>query len=236
MKELFETPPEPQESSALPAAAVVGVAVAANVWSSFDYAWPAAWGPPQLGLRVRVPFGRGNTPTLGFVVRVGVPQTGRKLKVVADRVDQQPQLDEELLALARWIAEYYLTPLGLVLPAMVPSAVGRRAARSEQVAFLLAGPEAWPGQLGLRQKKVLDELQEARKQGLEGIPVSQLYRHAGGGRETIQRLASRQLIRLERRPVVLANLQSRVQADPFELNPEQQAAAAGIIARLGQGF
>jgi primosomal protein N' (replication factor Y) len=214
----------------------VGVAVAANVWSSFDYAWPDAWGPPALGLRVRVPFGRGNTPTLGFIIRVGQPQTDRALKLIADRIDHQPQLDEELLSLARWIAEYYLTPLGLVLPAMVPSAVGRHAPKSEQVAFLLAGPEAWPAQLGLRQKKVLDELQEARKQGLEGVPVSQLTRHAGGGRDTINRLLQRELIRLEARPVILADLQSQVDADPFALNAEQQSATDAIIERLGRGF
>ena len=237
MDELFDTPASPQDPSPPPGAvAAVGVALAANVWSSFDYAWPISWPAPQLGLRVRVPFGRGNTPTLGFVVRVGEPHTDRKLKCCADLLDREPQLDAELMALARWIAEYYLTPLGLVLPAMVPSAVGRHASRSEQIAFLLAGPDAWPAQLGLRQKKVLDELQEARKQGLEGIPVSQLTRRAGGGRDTIARLSQRELIRLETRPVVLTDLTTQIDADPFDLNAEQQTAADGIVERLGKGF
>ena len=215
---------------------IVGVAVAANLWSSFDYVWPAGWPAPAVGLRVRVPFGKANKPTLGFVVRVGCPRTERALKVCGELLDSQPQLDGELMALARWIAEYYLTPLGLVLPAMVPSAVGRHPSRHEAVASLLAGPGDWPAQLGLRQRQVLDELLEARKHGLEGVPVSLLRRRAQAGRESIHRLAQRELIRLETRPVVLTDLTEQTEADPFELNAEQQAAAEAVIARLGGGF
>ncbi|NQU74855.1 MAG: primosomal protein N' [Planctomycetes bacterium] len=224
------------DDSADQPADVVGVAVAANVWSAYDYSWPADWPEPEKGLRVRVPFGAGNRPTGGFIVRVGGRQTDRKLKFVAERVDSQPQLDAELFALAEWIAGYYLTPLGLVLPAMVPSAVGATAPRTASVAWLNSEPADWPGQLGQRQRRFLDELLESRKQGVEPVAVERLLSHSGAARQTLQRLVHRKLVRIESRPVVLADLQGEVEADPFELNADQQVAAESIIGKLGKGF
>lgn len=218
------------------AAGVVGVAVAANVWSDYDYAWPAGWGEPQLGQRVRVSFGKGKRAVLGFIVRVGQRHTDRQLKTVAERLDERPQLDAELLDLARWIAHYYLTPLGLVLAAMVPSAVGRHAARRETVAFLTSDPADWPSRLGGRQRRLLDELLESRKQGVEPVSLESLLKHSGAGRESARRLVERGLMRTEQRDVVLAGLQEAVAPDPFELNDDQRAVADRVIARLGQGF
>ena len=217
-------------------AAVVGVAVNANVWSTYDYAWPAGWQQARVGLRVRVPFGRGNRPTIGFVVRAGTRQTDRKLKLVAEQIDAEPQLDASQMALAEWIASYYLTPLGLVLPAMVPSAVGRHAARTETVVTLACPPADWPGGLGPRQRRFLDELFEARKQGIEPVPLEQLLRHSGARRDTVGRLLGRKLIVTASRPVVLGDLQDTIEADPFELNDDQRRAVAAIVAKLGKGF
>ncbi len=236
MGELFdieEAPPSAQAGRA----SVVGVAVAANVWSTYDYAWPGGMAPAKRGQRVRVPFGGGNRKTLGFVVRAGEPaRTDRKLKYVASLLDTEPQLDEPLLQLAEWIAHYYLTPLGMVLGAMVPSAVGQHAQRRESVVYLAEEPESWPKQLGLRQRKVLDELIEARKQGVEPLGLEQVVLHSGGQRDTIRRLISRGLIRTESRAVVLADLLEATEADPFGLNAPQQAAVEAINATLGEGF
>ena len=45
--------------------------------------------------------------------------------------------------------------------------VGQHAAKTEAVVFLAAERHDWPGQLGGRQKRLLDELYEARRQGIE---------------------------------------------------------------------
>ncbi len=217
-------------------AATVGIAVAANVWGDYDYAWPAGWPAPQVGQRVRVPFGRGNRPTAGFVVRVGQPRTARALKVVAERVDTTSQLDRLDLELARWIAEYYLTPLGLVLPAMVPSAVGKHPTKVETIVRLASAREDWPRQLGVRQRQILDELLEARKQGIDTVPLEHLRRHSQAAADTVRRLLARKLITTDTRPVVLEDLTDTVVADAIELNADQQTAVDAVVGRLGTGF
>ncbi|MEM7756096.1 MAG: primosomal protein N' [Planctomycetota bacterium] len=78
------------------------------------------------GDRVLVPLGRGNTPTNGVVLAVGGPELlagfdPRKAKAIL-KVERLG-LPTTVTDLARWIAQYYLSPLGMALAAMVPAAV-----------------------------------------------------------------------------------------------------------------
>ena len=243
MSGLFPDPPDdPAGGLGLPpppgaeAGGAVGVAVDAAVWRDFDYLWPDRLGPPRRGQRVRVPFGKGNHITLGFVTDPARAIGARPLKSVAELIDSEPQLDEALWQLAQWISHYYVAPLGAVLAAMVPSAVGRHVEPTESVVFLASERADWPKNLGLRQRKVLDELYESKKQGIEPVPLELLVQHAEAQRETVCRLAQRGLLLVSTRPRVLELLSELVEEDPFELNAEQQAALSAVEARLGGGF
>ena len=224
---------------------VVSLAIAANVWRTFDYRWPARLGPPQVGQRVRAPFGRGDRKTLGFVAGLAAgaggqgeaaPGGGRKLKAVAEVLDPHSQFDDCLWQLGQWISQYYLCPLGMTLAAMIPSAVGRHGSRNEAVAYLAVERHDWPKGLGPRQKRVLDELYEARKQGIEPLTLEGLLQHSGASRHSVQRLAARNLLRMESRPVRLPQLTSEQAADPFALNDEQQAVLSALEPKLAGGF
>ncbi len=231
MPDLFQTDtPSPPER-------VVAVAVNAAVWRTFDYAWPEAFGEPARGQRVRVPFGRGNRRTLGFVTETSRAPGERELKQVAEVIDPVPQFTDGLRQLAEWVARYYLAPLGMTLAAMVPSAVGKHSPRTESVAYLeVAGRRDWPAQLGAKQRRILDELYEARKQGIEPLPMEELLRHSGAARDSARRLADRGLLRLESRPVRLPELQGEPEPDPFALNADQAAAMDALRGQLGGGF
>jgi len=228
--------PSPATESVAADVRVVGVAVNANVWRSFDYLWPEALGEPQLAQRVRVPFGKGNRKTVGFVTDTLRRPGERKLKPVAEVVDAEPQLDETLWRLGQWIGEYYMTPLGMTLAAMIPSAVGRHAPRTEAVVFLTSGHNDWPAGLGGRQRRVLDELYEARKQGIEPLGLAELLAHSGASRDTVSRLAARELLRIDTKPVRLDELADEAHADPFELNEDQQAVLTALEPKLAGGF
>jgi primosomal protein N' (replication factor Y) len=236
MGKLFEDSPQGAGHVSGGAARVVGLAVNANLWRTFDYLWPEGFGAPVVGQRVRVPFGKANRKTLAFVVDPLRPAGERELKGVTEVIDPQSPFDETLWKLGQWISSYYLTPLGMTLAAMVPSAVGRHASRTEVVVYLVAEPGKWPGSLGGRQRRALDELFEARKQGVEPLTLEALLVHSGGGRDTVRRLAQRGLVRLESRPVVLPELPEQVEADPFELNDDQKQVLAAMEKKLAGGF
>jgi primosomal protein N' (replication factor Y) len=84
------------------------------------------------GDRVEVPLGKGDRRTQGMVVGVGGPELlegldPARVKGILRRVG--PGLPPGLLALAEWIAGYYVCPLGMVLGTMMPAAVKRGVGR-----------------------------------------------------------------------------------------------------------
>ena len=233
---LFEDPDQPAEATLGEGDFVVAVAVNTNVWRTFDYLWPAALGTPAVGQRVSVSFGRGSRKIVGVITATDHRPGTHKLKPVASVLDEQPQLDALLMELGAWISHYYLTPLGMTLAAMVPSAVGQHAAPRETVVYLSCEPKDWPARLGGRQKRVLDELIEARRQNVEPLALEELTHHSGASRDTIKRLSGRELIRLDTRAVTLPELSDVAGDDPFALNEDQQTVLADLEGKLGGGF
>lgn len=149
-------------------AGVVRVAFDSGVDSVFDYAVPESLWPVVVGQRVEVPFGRGNKSVTGFCVEVlskeqAEKSRGFRLKAVSKVVDGEVLINDELMGLARWISDYYVCPLGLVLSAVVPSAVKKGAGvKKESYVYLAAdnGVEAGRGVRGKKQKQIIDVLDE----------------------------------------------------------------------------
>jgi primosomal protein N' (replication factor Y) (superfamily II helicase) len=77
---------------------------------------------PAVGARVLVPF--SGQRLMGVVVRVhdDPPADGIEIKPVQQVLDAAPLLPDELMQLAKWIAQYYVAPLGEVLRGMMPLA------------------------------------------------------------------------------------------------------------------
>ena len=124
-------PSAPQQGSLLPESAnpedrldspglYCDVALPVPLDATFTYA--AGELDPVVGGRVVVPFGRGAEKKLsGIVTRIhGEPPATRNIKRILQVLDTFPVLDENLLALGRWIAQYYLAPVGEVYRSMLP--------------------------------------------------------------------------------------------------------------------
>jgi primosomal protein N' (replication factor Y) len=112
------------------------VVVAAQPDRLFHYRVPPHLGHlVQPGLRVRVPFG----PRVleGYLVRLLDRAEVDSVKPLADLVDDQPVIDPAILALTRWIADYYLAPWGRVLTASVP--VGLKVTAAKRMVVTDAG-------------------------------------------------------------------------------------------------
>ncbi len=76
----------------------------------------------EIGKRVLVPF--KNRKAIGFIVGFGKPPEGITLKDIIDIVDEEPLFDGKRLEFLKWIANYYLTSLGIVLKAAHPGGLG----------------------------------------------------------------------------------------------------------------
>jgi primosomal protein N' (replication factor Y) len=83
------------------------------------------------GQRMRVPLGKGDRPATGYCVRVDQDPPAdldpAKIKLIVEIIDVQPLIDEKMLALTRWMADYYACSWGQALDAAVPSGVKKHA-------------------------------------------------------------------------------------------------------------
>ncbi|MDQ6635734.1 MAG: primosomal protein N', partial [Gemmatimonadota bacterium] len=114
------------------------------LFRTFTYRVPdGLTGSVTPGSRVVVPF--RNRKEIGIVVGEGAARDAMKVKDVIAAPDAAPVMDEPMLALCRWIAEYYITPLGVALRTALPAALtgvdvpvpARKTRRVAQIALEL---------------------------------------------------------------------------------------------------
>src|SRR5712672_2853938 len=123
------------------------VALAVPLDMVFTYAIPAAM-EPVVGGRVLVPFRQQRMS--GIVVELHDRPPQVKTKKVLEALDLTPVLDEQLLKLGKWIADYYLAPLGEVFRTMLPlsaefkRAITYRITDEGRMALHLAGTSGSP--------------------------------------------------------------------------------------------
>lgn len=106
---------------------LIEVAVPAPLDRTFHYLIPETLADKAaVGMRVTVPFGRRSVT--GYVV--GFPKNGEsddsfELKEIKDFPDAEPVFSPEMLKLYKWIADYYIAPLGEVISTALPPIMKR---------------------------------------------------------------------------------------------------------------
>lgn len=155
--------------------------------STLDYRVPVELGRPQAGLRVLVPLGPRRC--MGVVTELvsGTPHH-EKLRDVIAVLEEQPALSGSLLDLARWMADYYLAPLGEVVATLLP---GSLRVETDQEVIATGGAER-DGYLGERARGLLAALERDGPQSLRLLR----QRWGDGVTQTISRLRRRGAVRV----------------------------------------
>jgi primosomal protein N' (replication factor Y) len=218
----------------------IHVAVPIPALDLLTYRVPDAMRAPAVGARVIVPL--GSRTVTGIVVARDVTLAGvaeSEIKSIRQVLDDDAFLPADVVALARWTAEYYAAGPGETITAVLPPKT--RGARADahktmRVAAItaagltlvgvgaeLAPPAAIEGPVGAdlcvrpgRGRHAGRPLQGKQREALDllagapyGLPTSQLAAR-GLGAGTISRLAASGLVSLR---------QDRVDRDPFEAAP-----------------
>ncbi|MBI5041677.1 MAG: primosomal protein N', partial [Gammaproteobacteria bacterium] len=208
---------------------ILRVAVPSPLYRLFDYLPPRGEsGALEPGMRVQIPFGRGRS--VGVLVEIArtTDFDPAKLKRVQAVLDTTPILPDDILAMARWAAEYYHHPLGEVLAGCLPVVLRRGQPlqpQGESVWRLTAAARAASPAERARapqQDRALTFLAEH----VDGASREQLDA-AGFGGHILRALAARGWIESAvRTPTARATPQTATPAHP--LNPAQADAVAAI--------
>ena len=211
--------------------------------ATFTYLVPDDLPEPCVGGRVIVPFREKRL--CGIVTELHDREPSFKAKPVQQVLDTTPALTDELMQLGRWIAHYYIAPIGEVLRTMLPlSAEFRRAtgylitdkgldalhAASTAGSSLRARVE--PEQQ-MREYAVLNRLADGDLVRLETLRSS-----AGATREVLLGLLRKKWIAREDLSGVRdasRNIQvARLKSTEGKLNPNQRAIVDYLSLQPGQ--
>jgi primosomal protein N' (replication factor Y) len=138
----------------------IDVAVALPVAQTYTYGVPDHYaGLADVGKRVLIPF--GHRRVTGYILGPRTEVASREIKPIEDILDEGPLFHADLIPFFKWIADYYLYPIGEVIKIALPkglnlyettciqiTAVGRevlkefnrKASEHELLTFLTKGP------------------------------------------------------------------------------------------------
>jgi primosomal protein N' (replication factor Y) len=232
---------------------LVLVAVPVPNLDLLTYAVPEGVPMPCLGARVVVPL--GTRIVTGIVVETKVePRTSNveprttNLKAIREVLDATAFVPPDVVALARWTAEYYAAGVGDTIPALLPPmARGGRAdahKTTRMAAITPAGLEALAaGAVTPKQREALDLLS-----GTPAGAATAALAARGIAADAVSRLAKHGYIslrqdRVDRDPFDQGQMGVRRGSDPHpdprltpadrQLTPEQAAALARLRALAG---
>ncbi|HVO64429.1 MAG TPA: primosomal protein N' [Terriglobales bacterium] len=221
------------------------VALAVPLDATFSYRVPTGM-LPTIGGRVLVPFREQRL--LAVVTDLHDHTPNVKTKNIIAVLDADPVLDKILMQLGRWIADYYLAPIGEVFRTMLPltaefkKAIHYRIAEAGLLALHSAGTT---GALGRSRRtsdeqtteiKVLDYLSardDAREESLRSATGANRTLLAGMVRKGWIAREDRSGTRPAARIVKIAVLQAGIE-DGKKLNENQRALLETLAAAGGR--
>ncbi len=221
----------------------VEVALPVPLFRTFAYAVPAGIATPiAVGARVLVPF--RNRREIGVCLGSAAPPPGVALKPLLAVVDDTPSLPSALIDTARWIAEWYAAPIGLVVRGMLPAALTgadtpkastrtRRVVRvAQELPSLLQREETFAR---AKQQRVVYDLLEAQG-GM--APFDALLQQASCSAGVITAMAKRGLVEVRNELLQRDPFADRAGvAPPATPSAAQRAAIDAILAGApGQTF
>ncbi len=225
---------------------LVDVALPLPLFRAFTYSVPDALRHTvEPGARVVVPF--RNRTAIGIVLG---ESTGESLgasaaKAIIDVPDERAAFRPDLLAVGRWMADYYVSPVGLVLRAALPAALGRPqraepALRTQRVLRVAQPLDTLMQRDALfkraPQQRALYELLET----LGGqSPVQHLIERLGCSEGVVQALVKRGVVAVVHEPMDRDPFLSR-EAPPAKVvtpsDAQRQAIAELTAAAPGETF
>ena len=163
-----------------------------------DYSIPPSWaGKVHIGSRVKVPL-RSREILATVVALVDTPSVPEP-KIISSLISESPILNKSLLALARWMAEYYCCPVESAIRSLLPEVI-----RKAKLGFKRERTVSVNRDISETELKKLEDKAPRQAQVLrfvievaEPIRWRELQQRAATTDRTIQQLVDRGLLRLE---------------------------------------
>jgi primosomal protein N' (replication factor Y) len=177
----------------------VEVAVPLHVAQTFTYQLtPEQSLDAKPGARIKVPFGRKIITAYIVALHDALPPdldlSEEEIKDANSLVDLEPVCTPEILQLARWVADYYASPVGEVIKATLPPGINPppqgSAVKAKMRRFVrLTATDSESKKITDKQQRVLGVLAQQQSMALQ-----ELLKEAGVGAATVSSLEKKGLV------------------------------------------
>lgn len=191
------------------------------------------------GMRVLVPFGKGNRKSEGVVLSLGT-DSNKKLKSIEKLLDDAAVLSEESLRLALWMSDRFFCTVFDAFRAMLPAemwfkdGVMRQADKTAKIAVLTITAEEADAlakqkkERSVRQSEVL-----ALLSATSAMAVKDICSITGSTSSVINTLEKKGIISIEHQEVFRRpEIRILKNSDPIILSSQQQAAFDSLVPLL----
>lgn len=218
---------------------IIEFATASEIDRPFTYTVPETLSEHiKLGQRVKIPFGRGNKPQIGYVVSLmeEVPPQPYKLKAVKEIVDEEPLIDGEQWEMIHFLVSYYGTSVAAAIDTVLPPGLKDEAVAREnnKEKWLFLCPDALKVKLYYesqrhkqsfaKQKYLIDQLRENGELSWEAVKKLPEY-----SQSSLKTLKEKGLILEEERELIYEP--DPIRYETFKTpNPAQQEAIDYLAA------
>jgi primosomal protein N' (replication factor Y) (superfamily II helicase) len=216
----------------------IEVALPLPLFQTFTYS--VGDGPiPAAGSRVLVPV--RNRRAIGISLGASSGEGVARPRAIIEALDKEPVLSDAMMSLCRWMAEYYVVPLGLVMRSVLPVLLtGERAptpsAKTIRVACIIRELPSLQERDSMfkrapRQRALYEVLEQMGGRG----EVPHLTGQLGFGAELVRALESRGLVTIETSVVARDPFltRERIAATPHAPSTAQRAAIDALVAGKG---
>ncbi|MBU5617630.1 primosomal protein N' [Psychrobacter sp. TAE2020] len=184
---------------------------------------------PAIGSRVEVPFGRQTLigVVINYIAKDQSSVPTHKLKPITRCLDDEPILNERMLALASWLARYYHYPLGDTLSVMLPSLIRQGKPLDLLITHWRILPNINDDDFHANAKKQKQQFDMLKLHGKRGASEEVLLLE-GMQRAFLKTLEEKNLVEryIETKAAPPAVSLAKM---PLDLNPEQQQAVTAIV-------
>lgn len=215
----------------IPMVRIARVVVDLALDREFDYLVPDELaGEARLGSRVLVPFGHRRVH--GYIVGFADSSSIENLKPIERIVGRKPLVEERILELARWIADYYMAPLEKAVQTVLPGAVRKPGARFKETR-IVSRTEKADDALAVAELRKKAPAQGRVLDALAGgpMPLERLAEAAQTAAAAVHALVRKGFAAIASRAVLrMADAGHEVvRTEPLPLMPQQQEALAAIV-------
>ncbi len=218
---------------------ILQIAVPTPLYGTFDYLPPRGCDPAalQAGVRLRVPFGRGQATGILLAVSEESRVESRRLRPASQLLDTQPVIAADLLALGHWAAHYYHHPIGDVFSTLLPTLLrqGKNPGDGNETHWRLTetGRTADAAQLqrAPRQAALLHWL---RQQSHGSAGAEQIARQGDTARTALRALMAKGWVEQYDAPPLFNRADHAPTTQTLALNDTQTAAVNRVCASLDQ--